>query len=40
MAPNEPAEVIAVQEEHNGITTLKCGDRFYQYSRYGLEVKE
>lgn len=40
MAPNEPEEVITVQDEKEGIATLKCGDRFYEYSRYGLEVKE
>ncbi|MGI5873019.1 MAG: CRISPR-associated helicase/endonuclease Cas3, partial [Bacillota bacterium] len=40
MAPDGPAEVISVQDEKNGITILKCGERCYQYSRYGLEVKE
>ena len=40
MAPNEPAEVITVQDEQSGITIMKCGERCYEYSRYGLEVKE
>ena len=40
MAPDDPTEVITVQDEQHGITIMKCGERCYEYSRYGLEVKE
>lgn len=40
MAPGDPEDLITVQDEQDGISILKCGDRRYEYSRYGLEVKE
>mgnify|MGYP000850264370 CR=1 FL=1 len=40
MAPDNPEDVITVQDEQDGITILRSGDRCYEYSRYGLEVKQ
>lgn len=38
MAPAEPAEVVVIEDVQNGTALLRCGDRRYQYSRFGLEV--
>lgn len=38
MAPHEADDTVAIEEVEEGIITLRCGDRRYQYSRYGLEA--
>lgn len=38
LAPEEPDETVKVEEAHAGRAVLRCGDRRYQYSRYGLEA--
>lgn len=37
MAPVQPEDKIIVESSSGAITVLRCGDRRYQYSRYGLE---
>jgi len=38
MAPNELNDgVIAVEEEGGGVVILRCEERRYRYSKYGLE---
>lgn len=38
LAPETPDEILTVEEAHAGRALLRCGDRRYQYSRYGLEA--
>ena len=38
LAPDAPTETVTVEEMHDGWAVLRCGDRRYQYSRYGLEA--
>jgi CRISPR-associated endonuclease/helicase Cas3 len=38
MAPSAPGEVITVESADDGVIVMRCADRRYQYSRYGLEV--
>ena len=38
MVPDEMGDgLITVEEEASGVIILRCKDRRYQYSRYGLE---
>lgn len=38
LAPSEPEDIVLVEEAGDGVVLLRCGDRRYQYSRYGLEA--
>lgn len=38
LAPSEPEDVITVEAVQPDATLLRCGDRHYRYSRYGLEA--
>jgi len=40
MAPRQPDEKVTVERDENGVIHLRCADRHYTYSRYGLESKE
>lgn len=37
MAPSQPEDVVTVEGARNDSTILRCADRHYCYSRYGLE---
>jgi len=37
MKPDAPTDIIAVEAADNGTAVLRCGNRRYQYGRYGLE---
>lgn len=38
LAPHHPAEIVSVESSDDGVLRLRCADRRYQYSRFGLEV--
>jgi len=38
MAPEEPADTVIIEHGEDGTALLRCGNRRYQYSRFGLEV--
>ncbi len=38
MAPQQPSEEVTVEDIHEGVALLRCADRRYRYSRFGLEV--
>lgn len=38
LAPSDPEEVITVEAVQPDAALLRCGDRHYRYSRYGLEA--
>lgn len=37
LAPEQPEEVVTVEDIQTDITILRCAERHYHYSRYGLE---
>jgi CRISPR-associated endonuclease/helicase Cas3 len=37
LAPSQPEDRVTVVETRDGVSVLRCGDRRYCYSRYGLE---
>ena len=38
LAPSQPVETVTVESSDEGSLRLRCADRSYQYSRFGLEV--
>lgn len=38
MVPSRPADKVVVEDHHQGTIVLRCADRRYRYSRYGLET--
>ncbi len=40
LAPGQPNDTVTVESEEGGVIHLRCADRHYTYSRYGLEGKE
>lgn len=37
LAPDHPPDAVTVEDSSEGATILRCGNRRYRYSRYGLE---
>lgn len=37
LAPEQPEEVVNVEDIKTDVTILRCANRYYHYSRYGLE---
>ncbi len=40
LAPKQPDDTVTVERDEDGVLHLRCADRRYTYSRYGLESKE